>query len=67
MNRRTQAIFTLVVALIMLVLLLPSCTTQPAGVSQWEYYKPEHVKCYRKEIKVCRQYGPHLLCACHSR
>jgi len=48
---------------VFVVLLMTACST--AGVSQWEYFSPEKTKCYpRKEIKICRQYGPHLICQC---
>ena len=46
-----------------LLLLLSGCTH--TGVSQWKYMSPEHVKCHtHKELKMCKQYGPHLICKC---
>ncbi len=49
---------------VFVVLLMTACSTA-TGVSQWEYFSPEHVKCHpRKEIKMCKQYGPHLICQC---
>ena len=55
------------VKLFLLLLLLPACTTDGTQRSKWDYYKPENVKCIDKHIKMCRQYGPHLICQCIKR
>ena len=55
------------VKLFLLVLLLPACATDGTQRSKWDYYKPENVKCGDKAIKICRQYGPHLICQCVNK
>ena len=47
-----------------LLILLSGCSTH-GGVAQWKYMSPEHVECHpQAEMKLCRQYGPHLICKC---
>ena len=43
------------------LLLFPGCST--GKTSYWDYYGPEHVNC-SEAIKVCRSFGPRLICEC---
>jgi hypothetical protein len=52
------------VKLLLATLLLTGCASDGTQVNKWDYYKPEHVKCKNYEIKVCRQFGAHLICEC---
>ena len=52
------------VKLFVATLLLTGCASDGTQRSQWDYFKPEHVKCKGYEIKVCRQFGAHLICEC---
>lgn len=40
------------------------CSTYTGKVNKWDYMTPEHVKCYGKEVKFCRQYGTRMICDC---
>ena len=54
-------------AIILLLLLLPACTTDGTQRSKWDYYSPENTKCPDSHIAVCRKYGPHMICECRQR
>jgi len=47
-----------------ILLLLPACATDRPQRSQWDYMQPKNVKCKNYEMKLCRQFGPHLICEC---
>lgn len=40
------------------------CSTYTGKPSKWDYMTPEHVRCYDKQTKLCRQYGTNLICEC---
>ena len=54
----------LIVIIAIICLFMPGCSIYTGKPSQWDYYTPEHVKCYDKQTKMCRQYGAHLICEC---
>ena len=50
------------------ILLLAGCATT-SGSKYWDQFGPDQVNCPRssggqKVMKVCRQYGPYLICQC---
>jgi len=53
------------ISAILLLTLATGCAG--GGRSQWDYYSPEHVQCADIQIKLCRQYGPHLICGCRKK
>ena len=46
------------------LLLFPGCSTHTGASSKWDYYTPEHVRCYDNQTKMCRHYGARLICEC---
>jgi len=50
---------------VVLILMVSGCAH--SGRSQLDYFKPEHVNCADSYIKICRQFGPHLLCECRRK
>ena len=52
------------VKLFVATILLTGCASDGTQRSQWDYFKPEHVKCKSYEMKLCRQFGAHLICEC---
>ena len=63
MDGGKQIMRGLIVIVAIICLLAPGCsyTGKP---SKWEYYTPEHVRCFDNQTKMCRQYGAHLICEC---
>jgi outer membrane biogenesis lipoprotein LolB len=55
------------VKLLLAVLLLTGCATDGSQRSQWDYMRPENVKCTTTQIKICRQFGTHLICECKKK
>ena len=55
------------VKLLLATLLLTGCASDGTQRSKWDYYKPENVKCKSYEMKLCRQFGAHLICECKKR
>jgi len=54
----------LIVIVAIVCLLTPGCSTYTGKPDKWDYMTPEHVTCYGKAIKFCRQHGVHLICEC---
>ena len=40
------------------------CANKGDFPSYWVYHSPDHVRCSDEEVKLCRQYGPKLICEC---
>ena len=51
------------IVIVAIICLLSACALE-GGRSKWDYYTPDHVRCFDKQTKLCRQYGPHLICEC---
>lgn len=52
----------------LVVSLMGGCSsTNGSQRSQWDYMTPENVKCPTTQIKICRQFGTHLICECKKR
>jgi hypothetical protein len=64
MKNPLEKILLISVGLI-LILMVSGCAH--SGRSQLDYFKPEHVKCADSYIKICRQFGTHLLCECRRK
>ena len=53
-----------VIVSIAIVCLLSACSTYTGATSKWDYYAPEHVRCFENETKFCRKYGKYMVCEC---
>ena len=53
-----------VIVIIAIVCLLSACSTYTGTTSKWDYYAPEHVRCFDNETKFCRKYGKYMVCEC---
>ena len=53
-----------VIFILLIILGCFGCSTYTGKSSKWDYYTPEHVHCFDKQTKLCRQYGAHLICEC---
>ena len=40
------------------------CANKGDFPSYWDYQSPDHIRCSDEEVKLCRQYGPKLICEC---
>jgi len=54
------------IVIAVVVCFLFGCSTYTGKPSQWDYMTPEHVKCYDKQMKLCRKHGVHLICECRA-
>jgi len=55
----------LIAVAVVLIVTVSGCAH--GGRSQLDYFKPEHVNCSDNQIKICRQFGPHLICECRQK
>ena len=53
-----------VIVIIAIVCLLSACSTYTGAPSKWDYYAPEHVRCFDNETKFCRKFGRYMICEC---
>ena len=53
-----------VIVIIAIICLLSACSTHTGATSKWDYYAPEHVRCFENETKFCRKFGKYMICEC---
>ena len=52
------------IVIIAIVCLLSACSSYTGKASKWDYYAPEHVRCFDNETKFCRKFGKYMVCEC---
>ena len=52
------------IVIVAIICLLSACSSYTGKASKWDYYTPEHVRCFDKETKLCRKYGHRMICEC---
>ena len=55
MDGGKQTMRGLIVIVAIICLFMPGCSTYTGKSSKWDYYTPEHVRCFDKQTKMCRQ------------
>lgn len=63
-----------ILILLMMVTSMMGCAglkqylTEPRNKSYYEQFSPDLVHCHpKRELKVCRQFGRHLICQCYNK
>ena len=52
------------IVIVAIICLLSACSTHTGAPSKWDYYAPEHVRCFDNETKFCRKFGKYMVCEC---
>ena len=52
------------IVIAVVVCFLFGCSSYTGKASQWDYYAPEHVRCFDNETKFCRRFGKYMICEC---
>ena len=55
-----------IIVIVVVACFLFGCSSYTGKASKWDYYTPDNVTCFDKQIKLCRKFGRHMICECRA-